>query len=211
MTAIAVTPIAAQLANTGFPAILIRPEDPAWDEPAPAQFRVAFLTSRGEFVIEVHREWAPRGADRFHNLVRHGFYDDVRINRVVPGFIAQWGVSGHPAVTRVWKSNVIPDDSVRQSNLRGFIAFAMTGPDTRTTQVFISLVDNARLDAQGFAPFGRVIRAMDVVDVLYGGYGEDAGGGVRAGRQGPIEAEGNAWLDREYPLLDRIIRARIVR
>ena len=206
-----VSPLAAQLPDTGFPAILIRPDDPAWSERAPEQFHAAFLTGRGEFIIEVHRAWAPHGADRFYNLVRHGFYDDVRINRVVPGFIAQWGVSGRPAVTRVWKHRTIPDDPVRQSNLRGFVAFAMTGPDTRTTQVFVSLVDNARLDAQGFAPFGRVIRSMDVVSALYGGYGEDAGGGMRAGRQGPIEVEGNAWLDREYPRLDRIIRARITR
>ncbi len=203
-------PAAAQQ-PAAIPGILLRPEDPAWAEAAPAVYRARFETSRGTVTVEVHREWAPHGADRFYNLVRHGFYDEVRINRVIAGFIAQWGVSGRPAVTRVWKSNSIPDDTVHESNVRGTIAFAMTGPGTRTTQVYINLVDNTRLDAQGFAPFGRIVEGMAVADALYSGYGEDAGGGVRAGRQGPIEAEGNAWLDREYPRLDRIIRASIAR
>jgi homoserine O-acetyltransferase len=192
------------------PDILLSPQDARWNEPAPEVFRAAFETTRGTFAIDVHRAWSPHGADRFYNLVRHGFYDGIRFNRVIAGFIAQWGVSGYPEVTRIWKPRAIPDDPVRQSNVRGTIAFAMTGPDTRTTQVYISLADNSRLDAQGFSPFGRVVAGMDVVDQLYSGYGENAGGGVRAGNQGPIEEGGNAWLDREFPLLDHIIRARIV-
>jgi homoserine O-acetyltransferase len=192
------------------PDILLSPQDARWNEPAPEVFRAAFETTRGRFVIDVQRAWSPHGADRFYNLVRHGFYDGIRFNRVIAGFIAQWGVSGYPEVTRIWKTRAIPDDPVRQSNVRGTITFAMTGPDTRTTQIYISLADNSRLDAQGFSPFGRVAEGMDVVDQLYSGYGENAGGGVRAGNQGPIEEGGNAWLDREFPLLDHIIRARIV-
>ena len=192
------------------PDILLSPQDVRWNEPAPEVFRAVFETTRGTFAIDVQRAWSPHGADRFYNLVRHGFYDGIRFNRVIAGFIAQWGVSGYPEVTRIWKARAIPDDPVRQSNERGTIAFAMTGPDTRTTQVYISLADNSRLDAQGFSPFGRIVDGMDVVDQLYAGYGENAGGGVRAGNQGPIEEGGNAWLDREFPLLDHIIRARIV-
>jgi homoserine O-acetyltransferase len=189
--------------------LLLAPDDERWSEHSPDAFRAVFETTKGTFIIDVQRARAPLGADRFFNLVRHGFYDGVRFNRVIAGFIAQWGVSGHPEVTRVWKSRSIPDDPVRQSNVRGTIAFAMTGPDTRTTQVYISLADNSRLDAQGFAPFGRIVDGMDVVDRLHAGYGENAGGGVRAGRQGPIEEGGNAWLDREFPLLDHILRARV--
>lgn len=191
------------------PAILLSPLDARWSEAAPESFRAVFETTKGTFVIDVQRAWAPIGVDRFYNLVRHGFYDGVRFNRVIEGFIVQWGLSGFPEVTRIWKNRPIPDDPVRQSNERGTIAYAMTGPDTRTTQVYISLDDNSRLDAQGFAPFGRIIEGMDVVDSIYSGYGENAGGGVRAGNQGPIEEEGNAWLDREFPLLDHIVRARI--
>jgi homoserine O-acetyltransferase len=201
---------AAEAGAQTHPDILLSPQDARWNEPAPEVFRAAFETTRGRFVIDVQRAWSPYGADRFYNLVRHGFYDGIRFNRVIAGFIAQWGVSGYPEVTRTWKTRAIPDDPVRQSNVRGTIAFAMTGPDTRTTQVYISLADNSRLDAQGFSPFGRVVEGMDVVDQLYSGYGENAGGGVRAGNQGPIEEGGNAWLDREFPLLDHIIRARIV-
>ena len=168
-------------------------------------------TTQGTVLLEIVRDWAPRGADRFYNLVRAGFFDDSRFSRVVPGFIAQFGIPGDPAVSAIWKDRSFPDDPVRSANRRGTIAFAMTGPNTRTTQLFINLVDNTRLDAQGFAPIGRVIEGMDVVDRLYSGYGESAGGGMRAGRQGRILAEGNVYLDREFPRLDRIIRALIER
>lgn len=190
--------------------LLLDPGDPAWAEPAPDTFLVHVQTTAGDFAVEVVRAWAPIGADRFHNLVRHGYYDDSRFHRTVPGFIVQWGLAGDPEVTAAWIGETIPDDAaVVTSNVRGTIAFAFTEPNTRTTQVYINLVDNSRLDAQGFPPFGRVAEGMDVVDRIYSGYGEDSGGGVRRGDQSAIVAEGNAYLDREFPLLDRLIRATI--
>jgi cyclophilin family peptidyl-prolyl cis-trans isomerase len=192
-------------------AVLLHPDNAGWTEASPAVFRARFRTSRGDFVIEVHRDASPRGADRFYNLVRFGYFDDSRVSRVVPGFIVQFGIAGDPAVNEAWKGRTIRDDSVRESNVRGAIAFATTGPDTRHTQIYISLVDNTRLDAQGFSPFGGVVEGMAVVDSLYGGYGENSGGGMRAGHQGRLLSGGNAYIDREYPLLDRIIRATIER
>jgi len=171
---------------------------------------VRFETSQGVFVVETHRDWAPRGVDRFLELVAAGFFDDSRLFRVVAGFISQFGLPGDPAVNAAWKDKAIPDDPVRQCNVRGTIAFAMTGPDTRSTQLYINLADNSRLDAQGFAPIGRVVEGMDVVDRLYAGYGEGAGGGLRGGKQGKILAGGNAHLDAEFPKLDRILRVRIL-
>ncbi len=191
-------------------AVLLNPAAPPWSESAPEVFRARFETSKGDFVLEVHRAWAPRGADRFYNLVRNVFYDDTRFFRVVEGFIVQFGLSGDPEITAAWMDKTILDDPVRQSNQRGFIAYAMTGPDTRWTQVYINLDDNSRLDEGGFAPFAEVVEGMDVVDQLYSGYGEDAGGGMRGGKQGRIINEGNVHLDRDYPLLDRIIRATVI-
>jgi homoserine O-acetyltransferase len=176
----------------------------------PEIFRVRFETSQGAFVVEVHREWAPQGADRFHALVASGYFDGSRFFRVVPGFIAQFGVAGDPKVMAAWKDRTIPDDPVRQSNTRGTIAYAMTGPNTRSTQLYVNLGDNTRLDAQGFAPIGRVTSGMEVVDRLYAGYGETSGGGMRGGKQGKLLAEGNAWLDANFPKLDHLLRARIV-
>jgi len=189
--------------------LLVRPDADYWNEPAPAEYRVSVETTKGTFVVAVTRALAPRGADRFYRLVRAGYFDDSRFFRVVPGFIAQFGIPGDPAITRVWKDRRMPDDSARASNVRGMIAYAMTGPNTRTTQLFISLVDNSRIDAQGFAPIGRVVSGMEVVDQLYGGYGETAGGGMRAGRQERMMNEGNQHLDRDFPKLDRILRARV--
>jgi homoserine O-acetyltransferase len=166
-------------------------------------------TTKGTFVIEVHPEWAAKGAARFRELIEAGYYDETRISRVVPGFIAQFGVGRDSASNARWMAKPILDDSVAQSNVRGTIAFAMTGPNTRTTQLFISLVDNSRLDAQGFSPIGRVREGMAVVDSLYGGYGETSGGGLRGGKQAPLRDGGNAYIDREYPKLDRIIRITI--
>ena len=191
-------------------AVLLQPTDRHWSQPAPRHFRVAVETTKGTFVLAIDRALAPRGADRFHQLVTAGYFDDSRFFRVVPGFIAQFGIAGDPAIAQVWKDRAIVDDSVRTSNGRGTIAFAMTGPNTRTTQLFVSLADNSRLDAQGFSPLGSVVEGMDVVDRLYGGYGENAGGGMRAGKQARMMAEGNAHLDREYPMLDRIRRAYVV-
>ncbi len=169
-----------------------------------------FDTTKGKIVIEVERAWAPNGADRFYNLVRTGFFDDSRFFRVRAGFIAQFGLPGDPAVTAVWKDRAMPDDPVRQSNTRGFMSYAMTGPDTRTTQLYINYGDNSRLDAEGFAPIGRVAEGMDVVDNLYAEYDEDAGGGMRGGRQGQIIAGGNAHLDEAFPNLDRLIKATLI-
>jgi homoserine O-acetyltransferase len=191
-------------------ALLLEPNAPSWSSPAPPRFDVAVETTKGTFVLAVERALAPRGVDRFYHLVQAGYFDDARFFRVVPGFIAQFGIPGDPRIAQVWKDRAFPDDSVRTSNVRGTIAFAMTGPNTRTTQLFVSLVNNSRLDAQGFAPIGRVVRGMEVVDSLYGGYGESAGGGMRAGRQARMMEEGNAHLDREYPKLDRLIRAVVV-
>lgn len=190
--------------------VLLDASDPAWSDPAPDTFLATFVTTRGDFVIEVIRWWAPIGADRFYNLVRHGYYDDARFHRVVPGFITQWGVSGDPAVSAVWYDRGMPDDTVIASNVRGAIAFAFTEPGTRSTQVYINMVDNTRLDAQGFPPIGRVVEGMGkVVDSIYSGYGEESGGGVRRGDQSRIVAEGNAYLDADFPYLDRLIRATV--
>ncbi len=190
--------------------LLLKPGAPAWTEAAPEVFRARFRTTEGAFEVTAHRSWAPLGADRFYNLVRHGFYDGVTINRVVEGYIAQFGLSPDPQVTAAWKDAAIRDDPVEASNTRGRIAFATTGPDTRNTQVYINLVDNTRLDAGGFAPFGEISAGMDVVERLYSLHGENAGGGMRAGRQGPIEEGGRAYLEVTYPLLDVILEARIV-
>ena len=192
-------------------ALLVEPDAPFWQQPAPPRYSVGIETTRGRFVIEVERALAPRGADRFYRLVEAGYFDDSRFSRVVPGFIAQFGIPGDPAITRVWRNRAISDDSVRTSNVRGTIAYAMTGPNTRTTQLFISLVDNSRLDTQGFAPIGRVVAGMEVVDGLYGGYGESSGGGMRAGKQGRVLEEGNAYLDHDFPMLDHLVRALIIR
>ena len=193
-------------------AILLNPDHPAWSEEAPDTFEVHVETTKGTFVIEVVGAWAPIGADRFYNLVRHGYSDDVRFHRVVPDFITQWGVSGDPELNAVWYDRGMPDDSVVASNVRGTVAYAFTEPGTRTTQVYVNMTDNARLDAQGFAPFGRVVQGMaSVVDSLYSGYGEESGGGVRRGDQSRIVDEGNAYLDAAWPRLDRLLRARVVR
>ena len=191
-------------------AALLDPTAPVWTTEAPDSFDVEFDTTKGEIRIRVVRAWAPIGVDRFYNLVRLGYFDDSRFFRVVEGFIAQFGIAGDPAVARAWERQEIPDDSVVASNLEGFIAYAMTGPDTRTTQLYISLQDNARLDEQGFSPIGRVIDGMDRVHALYAGYGEDSGGGMRRGEQDSVFASGNAYLDRDFPLLDRILQAHVV-
>lgn len=191
--------------------VLMNPKDKLWSQRSPDVCKVRLETSKGNVVIEVHRDWAPRGVDRFHNLVRAGFFDDSRFFRVRAGFIAQFGIPGDPTIAAVWKDEAIADDPVRQSNTRGSIAYAMTGPNTRTTQLYINLSDNARLDADGFAPIGKVVEGMEIVDKLYAGYGEDAGGGMRGGKQGKIFGGGNRYLDHDFPALDKLIRASIVK
>lgn len=180
--------------------------------PAPG-VRVLLETSKGRVVIEVMRDWAPRGANRFLALVSAGDYDDTRFFRVVKDRWAQFGINGDPHVSQRWREATIPDEEPgprRQSNLRGTVAFAFARPGGRSTQVFISLGDNSRLDAQGFVPFGRVVEGMEAVAALDGRYGEESGGGIRAGRQHPIFEEGNAWLDAHYPDLDHLVRAGIL-
>ena len=189
--------------------VLLDPSDAHWQRPAPERFRARFETTKGVFVVEMERALAPLGVDHFYALATAGYFDDARFHRVVPNFIVQFGIAGDPAVTATWKDRAIGDDSVRTSNVRGTIAYAMTGPNTRTTQLYISLVDNTRLDAQGFAPLGRVVEGMDVVDRIYSGYGESSGGGVRAGKQQRLILEGNGYLDREFPKLDRLIRVKV--
>jgi peptidyl-prolyl cis-trans isomerase A (cyclophilin A) len=185
----------------------------ALKEMAPATYKVNFDTSAGMFVVEVHRDWATNGADRFYNLVKNGYYDDVRFFRVISGFMVQFGISGDPALNKVWQAARIPRDPVKQSNKRGYITYAMQGgpqgADTRTTQVFINFGDNAAsLDAQGFAPFGQVTSGMDVVNKIYSGYGEGAPSG-NGPEQGRIQAEGNAYLTKDFPKLDYIKKATI--
>ena len=176
----------------------------------PNTFRVKIETTAGNFVIEAYRDWAPHGVDRLHELVLAKIFNDSRFFRVVPGFVAQFGIAGKPAVAQAWRSKTIPDDPVLKSNLRGFVSYAMTGPNTRTTQLFINLVDNTRLDAQGFAPIAQVVEGMEIVDKLYSGYGETSGGGMRAGKQDRLFEEGNVWLDRDFPKLDQLMKASIV-
>ena len=185
--------------------------DPAaLNEKAPETYRARFATSKGDFVIEVTRAWAPNGADRFYNLVANGFFDDCRFFRVVYGFMVQFGIHGDPAINSVWRAATIPDDTVQQSNKRGYVAFATAGPNTRTTQVFINFVDkNSKLDSQGFAPFGVVVEGMDVVNKLFSGYGEAAPQG-HGPDQNRIQKEGNAYLAKSFPKLDYIKKASIV-
>jgi len=182
---------------------LLDPQSPEMQASAPASFRVRFETGGGPFVVEVTRAWAPHGADRLYNLVRHGFYDGGRFFRVVPGFVVQFGLSGDPAVSARWRPATIADDPVMQHNSRGTLTFATAGPNTRTTQLFINYRDNSRLDGMGFAPLGRVVEGMDVVDHISAVYGERPD-------QGRIEAQGNAYLAAQFPRLDSITRATIV-
>ncbi|HJR52358.1 MAG TPA: peptidylprolyl isomerase [Gemmatimonadota bacterium] len=179
------------------------------NERAPDVFRVSFETTRGDFVVEARRDWAPIGVDRFYNLVREGFFDEVRFFRVIEGFMAQFGIQGQPDVAAAWYSARIQDDPVEASNTRGRVTFAMAGPGTRTTQLFINYADNSRLDDMGFAPIGEVVQGMEVVDALHAGYGEGAPRG-RGPDQGRIHKEGNAYLSGEFPDLDWIRQAEIV-
>jgi cyclophilin family peptidyl-prolyl cis-trans isomerase len=180
-------------------------------QPAPDQFRVRLETTKGPIVIDVHRAWAPHGADRFHELVRAGYYDDVAFSRVIAGQWAQFGINGDPRISNAWRTRSIPDDPFKESNVRGTVAFAFAVPDGRTTQVFINLRDNRPThDKEPFVPFGRVIGdGMKVADSLYAGYGESAGSGIRSGKQSPLFEGGNAYLRKAFPLLDYIRRASI--
>lgn len=190
---------------------LLHPDSPEMMKEAPASFRVRLETTKGRIEIEVRRDWAPRGADRFYNLVRHGYYDGVRFHRVVAGRWAQFGINGDPRISTIWRDRPIEDDPFAQSNERGTIAYAFAVPNGRTTQVFFNLRDNSEThDREPFVPFGRVVSGMDVVDSLESRYGETSGGGIRAGKQAPLFEKGNAYLDDNFPRLDHILRATIV-
>jgi peptidyl-prolyl cis-trans isomerase A (cyclophilin A) len=204
LAALAATAVAATAAQAGTPAALLHPG--SLNAKAPATYQVAFDTTKGTFVVTVQRNLAPRGADRFYNLVKAHFFDGVEFFRVVPGFVVQFGINGNPAVSRAWQNQTIKDDPVKVPNVVGAITFADAGADTRTTQVFVNLTDNsAGLDPQGFAPFGRVTKGLNVVEKLYGGYGEDP-----SNAQAQIQAQGNAFLKSHFPKLDSVITARVV-
>ncbi|MEO6835222.1 MAG: peptidylprolyl isomerase [Candidatus Tumulicola sp.] len=170
---------------------------------APSRYDVAFDTTKGHFVVAVTRSWAPLGADRFYNLVKHGFFTEAAFFRVVPGFIVQFGLSANPAVNAAWSAASIKDDAVAQSNRPGYLTFASAGPNSRTTQLFINLGENARLDRMGFSPFGKVVSGMSVVRSIYAGYGESPD-------QTSIVTQGKPYLDKAFPKLDRIVSAKIV-
>lgn len=182
----------------------------ALKEKAPAKFKAKFETTKGTFVVEVTRAWSPNGADRFYNLVKNGFYDNVKFFRVVPGFVVQFGIHGDPAIATKWLEANIPDDiasTATPSNTRGFLTYAKSGqPNSRSTQLFINLGDNARLDAMGFTSFGKVISGMEVVEKLYGGYTEQP-----TQLQGEIAAGGNAFLNKNFPKLDMIKTATLIK
>ncbi len=181
------------------------PPKPADPIKTPDPYRVKFETTKGDFVIKVRPEWAPEGAKRFRELVESGFYDGVKFFRVVEGFMAQFGISGDPEVSAKWRDSNIPDDPVKTSNQRGTISFATSGPNSRTTQVFINFVDNSRLDGMGFSPFGIVVEGMDVVDSLNNQYGEST-----TQAQGQIQMQGNSFLDANFPGLDEVKKATII-
>ncbi|PIE20957.1 MAG: peptidylprolyl isomerase [Proteobacteria bacterium] len=178
-------------------------------ETAPADFKVKFVTTKGDVILGVHRDWAPKGVDRFYNMVKAGFYTDIAFFRVIGGFMAQFGIHGDPAIARAWREARIDDDPVKQSNKRGRVTFATAGPNTRTTQVFINFGDNVRLDGMGFAPFAEVVEGMDVVDALYSGYGEGAPRG-KGPHQGRVQSEGNAYLKKDFPKMDYIKSAELL-
>ncbi|MEW6751973.1 MAG: peptidylprolyl isomerase [Candidatus Latescibacterota bacterium] len=185
------------------PTALLDPQGKAMNEKAPDHYRAQFTTSAGVFVVEVERDLAPHGADRFYNLVRNGFYDEQRFFRVVPDFVVQWGMHKDPQVTARWEDATVPDDPVKASNKRGAVSFAATGqPHSRTTQLFVNLGDNSRLDGMGFAAFGHVVQGMDVVDKINAQYGERPD-------QGQIGARGNQYLQERFPELDYVQTARI--
>jgi len=189
---------------------LTKPDKSALTTPAPDSFKVAFETSKGNFTVMAHRSWAPHGVDRFYHLVQAGYFDDARFFRVLSGFMAQFGMNGNPRATAAWDPLTIPDDSVKQSNVRGLVTFAAgADPDTRSTQLFINYADNRNLDGMRFAPIGQVVDGMSVVDSLYSGYGEGAPGGSGPDQE-LIARNGNAYLTKNFPKLDYIKTARIV-
>ena len=207
------------------PAFVMTAQEPATESPArnpalldpslakeraPDIYKVKMATTAGDLVIEVHRDWAPRGADRFYNLVRIGYFDDVAFFRVLSGFMAQAGMHGDPKVSAVWLNANIQDDPVKKSNTKGMVTFAMGGqPNSRSAQIFINYGNNSYLDRSGFAPFGQVVEGFESVEALYSGYGEGAPNG-KGPSQGKLYSSGNDYLKAEFPELDYIVKASIV-
>jgi peptidyl-prolyl cis-trans isomerase A (cyclophilin A) len=185
------------------------PNHPKMKLEAPKEYKVKFVTTKGDVVIKITRDWAPRGADRFYCLVKAGFFDGCRFFRVLKGFVAQFGINGDPKISEPWRTAGIQDDPVAQSNTRGRLTFATAGPNTRTTQLFINLADNSKLDSMGFAPIGEVVEGMNIVDSFFADYGEGAprGGGPEQGR---IQMQGNAYLEKDFPKLDWIKSATVI-
>lgn len=199
--ALLAAPIAAHAQKT--PAKLANPA--ALKETSPKTFQATFATTKGTFVVEFTRAWSPNGVDRAYTMVKHGFLDGVKFFRVVPGFVVQFGIHGDPAISTKWLDSNIPDDKVVASNKKGYVTFAKSSaPNSRSTQLFINLEDNVRLDAMGFAPIGRVVSGMDVVEKLFGEYGEEV-----TGLQGEIAMNGNAFLEKNFPKLDAIKTCRL--
>jgi homoserine O-acetyltransferase len=191
--------------------ILRDPSHPAFRERAPEHFRAHLETTKGPIVIDCHREWAPVGVDRFFQLVKNGFYDDVCFFRVIEGAWAQFGIHGDPGIAQIWRNETLVDDPVRESNLRGRLTYAHGfEPDDRTTQLFINLRDNPSLDSDAFAPICEVVEGMEVADSLYAGYADRPGGGIRGGGQDPMFEGGNGYFRLEFPKLDFITKATIV-
>jgi peptidyl-prolyl cis-trans isomerase A (cyclophilin A) len=190
---------------------LLNPKAPQLNRTAPSLFDVSLETTKGRIVIEIHRDWSPHGADRFYNLVSGGYYDEACFFRVIQGRWAQFGINANPKIANVWRTQTIPDDPRRESNIRGTIAFAFAVPNSRSTRVFISLRDNSPThDSLGFVPFGKVIEGMKVADALNAEYGESSGSGIRAGKQEPLFQFGNDYLRKAFPRLEYITRATVV-
>jgi peptidyl-prolyl cis-trans isomerase A (cyclophilin A) len=190
--------------------LLLKPDSPEMNQRAPDVCHVRLQTTRGDVRLEMRREWAPHGVDRFYNLVRHGYYDQSAVFRIRTGLWAQFGINGDPKISQLWRMRTIPDDPRKESNVRGTVAFAFKDPNGRTTQVFINLRDNsATHDKEPFVPIAKVIEGMEVVDSLYSGYGETSGGGIRAGKQDLLFTRGNVYLKENYPLLDYIVKATV--
>ncbi len=193
-------------------ALLLDPANAEFTRPAPPLSHLRFETTKGVFVLELHRDWGPLGADRLYNLARLGYFTDTRFHRVRAAYIAQWGLHGDSAVNAAWKGRYLRDDPPRSRNTRGTFAFSYEGPGrehTRNAQIYVNLADNPRNDAEPFTILGTVTEGMAVLDSLFSGYGEESGSGVRQGKQGPLERGGNAYMDREYPKLDRILRVTV--
>jgi len=193
-------------------ALLLQPDNPKMNRRAPDTFRVRLETTKGVISIALHRSWSPHGVDRFYNLVAHGYYDNSALFRIAAGKWAQFGINGDPQIAQAWAKRTIPDDPRVESNVRGAVFFAFKDPNGRTTQVVINLRDNSEaFDKEPFVPIGKVVAGMDVADALYSEYGEQSGGGIRAGKQDPLFKEGNDYLKRNFPRLDYIIKATIER